>query len=62
MKAKTKNYGWICTKCGSVWAVWVDRCKKCEHKEDIEFPEYYVGTYPIGEATTINSGYLSTVL
>jgi len=24
-----KQYGWICPKCGSVWAPWVDQCKNC---------------------------------
>ena len=25
-----KQYGWICPKCGSVWAPWVDQCKNKE--------------------------------
>jgi len=23
------NTGWICPKCGRVWAPWVDRCDAC---------------------------------
>jgi predicted RNA-binding Zn-ribbon protein involved in translation (DUF1610 family) len=25
------SQGWECPKCGSVWAIWVDRCKHCEN-------------------------------
>ncbi len=24
-----KDYGWVCPKCGSVWAVWVSQCATC---------------------------------
>ena len=24
-------HGWICPKCGYVWAIWVDGCKNCNH-------------------------------
>jgi hypothetical protein len=23
------NEGWVCPKCGSVYAPWVDKCEKC---------------------------------
>ena len=28
--------GWICPKCGCVWAQWVDGCKQCN------FPAYEI--------------------
>jgi len=36
-----KQYGWICPKCGSVWAPWVDRCKNCKQNY-----EYIPNTIP----------------
>jgi len=28
-KTEKLHAGWICPKCGYVWAIWVDRCSNC---------------------------------
>ena len=25
------SYGWVCPKCGYVWAIWVKGCENCNH-------------------------------
>ena len=42
------SYGWVCPKCGSVWAIWVDRCKICS-------PGW--GYIPPSKTTTSTLGY-----
>jgi hypothetical protein len=39
--------GWICSKCGSSWAIWVAGCKKCN-----SLPSYEIGDDPNPYTTT----------
>lgn len=32
-------YGWVCPKCGGVYAIWVDRCPVCA-------PQQWIQSYP----------------
>jgi len=29
------QYGWICPKCGYVWALWVAGCGNCNHTKTV---------------------------
>jgi len=38
---KGMSYGWVCPKCGCVYAIWVDRCSVCGPK----YQEWGSGTF-----------------
>lgn len=42
------NQGWICPKCGMMWAPWVDRCDCVQEKMVIEpfMPGPYIPNHP----------------
>lgn len=42
--------GWLCPKCGYVWAAWVDGCSNCNR------PQYTVTTTGEGSKIELNGG------
>ena len=47
------NYGWICPKCGHVYAPWVHSCKHCN--EQCVYTSVYTITYSSPFITTSNN-------